>query len=113
MDKKVDAYIEKQKQPQKEIASRIWKLILKTFPGISEEMKWGVPVYGGGKYYIGALKDSVNLGLSINGLSKKDVEKFKGQGSTMRHIKIRSLKDIDEMAITRLLKTVKKRCKAC
>ena len=113
MDIEVKAYIEKQKSPQKEITRRLRKIILETFPGISEELKWGVPVYGRGRYYIGALKEHVNLGFSINGLPKKDIGNFEGRGSTMRHIKIRSVKDIDRERVVRLLKIVKGRCKSC
>lgn len=39
----VDQYIEKQPSPQQEICTKLRKIILKTFPGIQEEMKWGVP----------------------------------------------------------------------
>jgi hypothetical protein len=35
-------------------------------------MKWGVPAYGDRKYYIVALKDHVNLGFSLKGLTKDD-----------------------------------------
>jgi hypothetical protein len=110
MKNKVDEYMNKQKSLQKEICKRVRKIILKTFPSIKEEMKWGVPVYGDGKYYIGALKDNVNLGFSIKGLSKKQIELFEGGGKTMRHIKIFSLKDIDEKKIVKLLKVVKRGC---
>ena len=60
MENKVEKYIEKQKSPQKEIVKKLRKMILKTFPNINEEMKLGVPWYEG-KFYIVALKDSVNL----------------------------------------------------
>ena len=46
MHKKVDAYIEKQKSCQKEICQNLRKIIFKTFPDITEEMKWGVPKKG-------------------------------------------------------------------
>lgn len=113
MDAKVDDYIRKQKSPQKEIVIGIRKVILKHFPKIKEEMKWGVPVYGNGKYYIAALKDHVNVGFSIAGLAKKDLEKFEGQGKTMQHIKILSVKDIDEKKLIGLMKLVKEECKSC
>jgi hypothetical protein len=52
MDKKVDEYIEKQTSPQREICKKLRQIIFKTFPeGIKEEMKWGVPAYGNGKYF--------------------------------------------------------------
>jgi len=112
MDEEVKKYIEGQKSPQKEILKELRKIILKTFPKINEEMKVGVPCYGisssdiCGKYYIVALKDHVNMGFSLKGLSKKEQEFFEGSGKTMRHIKIYSLKDIDEKKIIKLLKMV-------
>jgi hypothetical protein len=107
MSKEVDDYIEKQKSPQKEICKKLRKIILDTFPDIKEEMKLGVPWYEG-KYYIVALKDHVNLGFSLQGLSKKEIELFEGSGKTMKHIKVRSLNEIDEKKIVELLKVVTK-----
>ncbi len=113
MDEKVDKYINKQKSPQKEICQRLREIILKTFPEINEEMKVGVPCYGStkedicGKYYIVSLKDHVNLGFSLKGLSKKEQALFEGTGKTMKHIKVYSLKEIDEKKIINLMKLVK------
>jgi predicted GIY-YIG superfamily endonuclease len=104
MDVKVKEYIEKQKSPQKEICLRLREIILKTFPDAQEEMKWGVPVFANGKFYIGALKNQVNLGFSINGLTKEQIALFEGSGKTMRHIKVMTLGDIDEKRIVKLLK---------
>jgi len=105
MNKEVDDYIAKQKSPQKEIAEKLRQIILELFPDIKEEMKFGVPWYEG-KYYIVALKDHVNLGFSLKGLSQKETELFEGGGKTMKHIKIRSLNEIDEKKITQLLRVV-------
>jgi len=107
--KSVDDYISKQPSPQKEICEDLRALIKKTFPDITEEMKWGVPVFDGGRYYIGSLKDKVNLGFVIMGLSKKEIEAFEGTGKTMRHIKIFTPDDIDEKRIVKLLKLVMKK----
>ena len=104
----VDRYIKKQKSPQKEICAKLRKIILKTLPGIKEEFKMGVPWYG--SYYIVALKDHVNMGFCIDGLSKKDLALLEGKGKTMRHMKFFSTDDIDEKKITLLLKHVKKKC---
>jgi hypothetical protein len=104
MDEKVKEYIEKQKSPQKEICLKLREIILKTFPDTKEEMRWGVPTFSGGKFYIGALRDKVNLGFSIDGLTREEIALFEGAGKTMRHIKIRTLKDIDEKRIVKLLK---------
>ena len=113
MDKNVDEYIKKQKSPQKEICQRLRSIILTAFPKITEEMKAGVPCYGStkedycGKFYIAALKDHINLGFSLKGLTKKQQGFFEGSGKTMKHVKIYSLEEIDEKKIIRLLKMVK------
>ncbi len=109
MDKNVSDYIEKQKSPQKDICKELRHIILKTFPNIREEMKWGVPAYDNGRYYLVALKNHVNLGFSLKGLSKEEQSLFEGSGKTMKHIKVKSLKEIDESRIVKLLKLVKKR----
>lgn len=113
--KEVTEYIEKQKSPQKEICEKLRKIILKTFKDGGERMAWGVAAYKEGKFYIAGLRDSVNLGFAIEGLSKEEINMFEGNGKTMRHIKIKTLKDIDEKKIIKLLKLVDKKatCKSC
>lgn len=102
----VDEYIQQQPALQQEICHELRQLVFDTFPDIAEEMKWGVPTYGGGQYYIVALKDHVNLGFSLNGLSKGEYALFDGGGKTMRHIAISSPKDIDKERTVNLLKLV-------
>jgi hypothetical protein len=115
MDVEVDRYIKKQKSPQKEICQELRRIILKTYPDINEKMIVGVPCYGHtklepcGKYYIAALKDHVNLGFSLKGLSKKEQESLEGSRKTMKHIKVYCLKEIDEKKIIMLLKLVKEK----
>ncbi len=99
----VDKYIEKQGSPQKEIAQKLRRIIFTTFPDISEDFKLGVPWYAG-KFYIVALKDHVNLGFSLKGLSKEETALFEGSGKTMKHLKFCSLTDVDEKKIVALLK---------
>jgi len=88
--KEVEEYIERQKSPQKEIVKTLRKIILRTVPHISEEIRLGVPWYEG-KFYIVALNEHVNLGFSIEGLSREEERKLEGAGKTMKHIKIHSL----------------------
>ena len=107
MSNKIDDYINKQGSPQKEICQNLRRLIIKTFPDLKEEMKWGVPAFADGKFYIVALKDHVNLGFSIKGLANKDMALFDGGGKTMKHIKVDKI-DIDENKIIELLKLVDK-----
>lgn len=102
----VDEYIQKQLAPQQEICQKLRQLVFATFPDITEEMKWGVPTYCSGRYYIVALKDHVNLGFSLRDLTKDEYALFDGGGKTMRHIEVRTTKDIDEKRIVGLLKLV-------
>jgi hypothetical protein len=109
MNTKVDDYIKKQKSPQKEICEYLRQLILRTFPNVKEEMKWGVPAYAYGNYYIVALKDHINLGFSIKGLTTEELTLFDGGGKTTKHIQISDLSNIDDERIIKLLKLVDKR----
>jgi uncharacterized protein YdhG (YjbR/CyaY superfamily) len=102
----IDAYIEKQQSPQKEILQKLREIILATFSDANEEMKWGVPNFYNGIFYIVALKDHVNLGVSIKGLSEDELALFEGTGKTMRHTQIRTLQEIDEPKIVYLLKLI-------
>ncbi len=105
-DKKVDTYISKLKSPQKEVCQKLREIIHKALPEIKEEMKWGVPTFGSGKFYIVALKDHVNLGFSLEGLSEEEKGLLDGSGKTMKHIEIGESKDIDEKKIVQLLELV-------
>jgi hypothetical protein len=105
MTENVESYIKKQPSPQREICERLREIILRALPHVLEEMKWGVPTYDGGAYYIVALKDHVNLGFSMVGLSGDEVSQFVGSG-TMKHVEIRTVGEIDEAHITRLLQLV-------
>jgi len=115
MDKQVDEYIEKQKSPQKEIIQKVRNIFLKTLPNCEEKKAWGVIVFAGGKFYIGAMKNRVHVGFAINGLNKEEIGLFEGSGKTMRHIKIHSLEDIDVKKLVKLIKLVDKKtiCNQC
>jgi len=111
MDDKIEEYIQKQPSPQKEICQRLRKLIFKTLPHTTEEMKWGVPTFANNKFYIAPLKNHVNLGFLIKGLTKEELALFEGNGKIMRHIKINRLKDIEGSKIAKLLRMVDKKQK--
>ena len=109
MSSKIDDYINKQPSPQKEICQRLRELIFRILPDAREEMKWGVPAFADGKFYIVALKDHVNLGFSIQGLTREELALFDGRGKTTRHIQADSTANIDEERIVKLLELVDKR----
>ncbi len=112
MSTKVEKYIEKQKSPQKEIVQKLRAMILQALPDIKEEFKMGVPWYEG-KFYVVALRDHVNLGFSVKGLSEPDAALFEGKGKIMRHIKVHSLEDVDEARVVKLLRLVAEKAAGC
>ncbi len=107
MTKEVIEYLERQKSPQKEIVQSLRKIILESLPGIREKLWMGVPWYE--NFYIVALKDHVNLGFCIDGLTTQERALFEGKGRTMRHIKFYTLNDVDTIRVTMLLKLVAER----
>jgi hypothetical protein len=111
MSNQIDDYINKQASPQKEICWALRKLIHDTIPDAGEEMKWGVPAFADSKFYIVALKDHVNMGFTIKGLTKEDMALFDGGGKTMKHVQVFNLNGIDEKRIVALLKLVSGRAK--
>jgi hypothetical protein len=108
----VEKYIDKQKSPQKEIVQRLRATILKTLPDIKEQFKMGVPWYEG-KFYVVALRDHVNLGFSVKGLSEQEKALFEGKGKMMRHVKFYSLQDVDEARVAKLLRLVAEKSMCC
>jgi uncharacterized protein YdhG (YjbR/CyaY superfamily) len=109
MCNQVDAYIEKQKSPQKEILQEVRKVFRDTLPNCKEEMKWGVVTFAAGKFYIAAMKNRVHVGFAITGLSGDEIGLFEGNGKTMRHIKIATLASIDKNRLAKLIEMVDKK----
>jgi len=65
----------------------------------------GVPWYEG-RFYVVALKDHVNMGFSVKGLSEQEKALFEGKGALMRHVKFYCLEDVDELRVKKMLKLV-------
>jgi hypothetical protein len=60
-----------------------------------------------------ALKDHVNLGFSVKGLSEEEKALFEGKGKMMRHVKFHSLEDVDEKGVVKLLKLIAEKSEGC
>ncbi len=115
IDSQIEAYIEKQKSPQKEILREVQKIFKETLPNSKEEMKWGAITYSSGKFYIAAMKTRVHVGFAITGLSCDEIALFEGNGKTMRHIKIPTVSSINKPLLTKLIRLVEQKavCKTC
>lgn len=102
----VTEYIAKQKSPQKEIIVKLRKIILSQ--KLNEEIKMGVLWYE--KFYLVGLKDSVNMGFCVDGLSKEELNLLNGKGKLMRHLKFKTISEINKEKIIKLIKSVNKTC---
>lgn len=106
MNSQVEAYFSKQPQQQQEICRLLQRIILENFPDIKEEMKWGVPAYENGLFYLVSLKDHVNLGFSVTKLTDEEEKFFDRGGKTTRKIEIREIDEIDHQQIGNLLRLI-------
>lgn len=105
MNSKVTEYINKQKPQQREICKQLRNLFVKNFPDVNEEMRLGVPYYDE-KFYMVALKDHVNIGFKISNFSNEEIKQFCGNGKTVKVLEIKTLNDIDQGKIIRILNKV-------
>lgn len=93
----------------RKIISALERLIKKTAPSLDTIVKWGQGCWvlnDTPRMYIHTEPDHVQLGFYA-GSRLKDPEKFLvGAGKYVRHMKIRSTKDIDEGIIVNFIKQV-------
>ncbi len=90
MDVSVKNYLKQLPSPQREICMKVRTIILKAFPDIKETFQNGVPWYEW-KFYIVGLKDHVNIGFSVAGMTPEEMKFLEDNGKYMRHIKIYSI----------------------
>jgi hypothetical protein len=111
----IEAYIKRQRSPQREILQEVRKIFKETLPDCGEEMRWGVITFASGKYYIAAMKSRVHVGFAITGLTNDELGLFEGKGKTMRHIKIPTIESIDKTNLVRKIRIVneKSTCHPC
>jgi hypothetical protein len=104
--KTVDSYVAELPSPQKEVVAALRQLIRKAAPGLKETIKWGMPCYVGTENVcsIMAYKSHVNFAI-FRGAELSDKNGLlEGTGKGMRHVTIRSVKDIRKGAIVALVK---------
>ena len=82
---------------QQEILQTIRQLIHETVPQVTEEFKWGRPVFRASKdfAYFKTAKSYVTLGFFSFQKLHDPTNLLEGTGKDMRHIKLKTIKDID------------------
>lgn len=109
MEASTEKYYEFLKSPQKEICLKLRNIISNRFPEFEESMLWGVPVFNDGLFYIVSLKNHVNLGFTISGLSSEEDRLFQGGGKTTRKVEFKTTQDVNELEVIALLEFVYKK----
>jgi hypothetical protein len=107
-NKKVTEYIDKATAEQILILETLRKLVHETIGNVSEEIKWGFPVFAQLKdfAYLRFSKKHITLGFyNINKIKDPD-NLLEGEGNTLKHIKIKSADDINPKIISEWLQQI-------
>jgi len=104
----VTEYIGKSNEPQKEILAVLRELIFENIPEINEAIKWGFPVYSMETDIVYFRTTKYHVTLGFNHIDKLEgyLDVLEGKGTTMRHIKLKTAKDIDKVVISTILKAL-------
>ncbi len=102
----VDEWFNALPATQRPILDRMRSFIRECVPDATEELKWNRPCYStvnGLFCYLHTTKNHATLGFQ-NGSSLSDPKKLlEGDGKHMRHIKLRSKRDIEDVDLRAML----------
>ncbi|HEY3294042.1 MAG TPA: DUF1801 domain-containing protein [bacterium] len=113
--REVDEYIGKLPWEQQELAGALRKLVLSASPRLEETIKWGKPWFCCGDdtvCYLAAQKDYINFGFARGAELADPDGLLEGSGKGMRHIKVKTMKDVRRRPLTALVKEAVKLCNA-
>lgn len=100
-------YLADQPPKNRTVIRALRKFVARTTPELEEAVKWGNGCWVKGKApvaYVYSDKDHVQFGF-IRGSSLKDPKGLlQGKGEYVRHVKVRTTKDIDEKAFGAFLR---------
>lgn len=98
MNPEVTSYINKAPIEQKLLMQKVRKLIHDSVPDVIEEFKWSRPVFKSKKdfAYFKTTKAYLTLGFFHFQKLKDEKNLLEGTGKDMRHIKLKTEKDLDE-----------------
>jgi hypothetical protein len=107
-NQKVTEYIDKATAEQIVILETLRKLVHETIGNVSEEIKWGFPVFAQIKdfAYLRFSKKHITLGFYNIDKIKDPDNLLEGEGNTLKHIKIKSADDIKPKIISEWLQQI-------
>ena len=101
----VDELLGKANPKQRALAQSLRQLIRTSIPESEEVVKWGNPTYlVGGRPVAWLLfyRDHIDLGF-FQGVKLRS-KRLEGTGKRLRHVKVRTVDEIDEVEFSRLLR---------
>ncbi len=102
----VDGYVAALPAPQNQTVAALRKLIRSAAPQLEETIKWGCPCYVGAANVcsIMAFKSHVNVAFFQGAKLADKASLLEGTGKGMRHVTVRSLKDLPTKKLAALVK---------
>ena len=92
---------------QKKMITALRKLVKKTAPTLVESVKWGNGVWLGEEWpvaFLHAKDDHLQFGFFAGSELSDPKNLLKGSGKYIKHLKVFTLNDIDELAFARLIR---------
>jgi hypothetical protein len=108
LNQKVTDYIANASEEQIVILEELRKLVHETIDNVSEEIKWGFPVFATTKdfAYLRFAKKHITLGFyNIDKIQDPD-SLLEGEGNTLKHLKIKSKDEIKSKILVEWLKQI-------
>lgn len=105
MHPSVTEYIAKAPAEQQAIMTAVRKLIHATVPNVTEEFKWSRPIFSTEKdfAYFKCAKAHVSFGFTEASKLQDPDRRLEGTGKNMRHIKLRTMGDVDAALLKKWL----------
>jgi hypothetical protein len=103
----VDMYVAKLPKAEKEICLALMALVREAVPGVHAEIKWGMPVFThhGLLCYVRSAKAYTRFGFYDHaGVMPDPLGLLEGESESGRHVKIKSLAEMDKKRITEWVK---------
>jgi len=101
-----DAWFDAVPASQRPVLSWLREVIFEVEPDAVEELKWSRPCYsaGGALFcYLHSTKKHATLGFQNGAMLPDPKQQLAGDGKEMRHIKLKTVDDIDELYLRGLL----------
>jgi hypothetical protein len=106
-DRTIDGYIASLPPQRAAIVTALRDIVERAAPGATGSIKWAQPVFedGGPICYIRSFAGHVNFGFWRGGeIEDHTGGRLEGGGDRMKHVKLKSLEDIDETAIADMVR---------